>query len=282
MSGPTDTQLQLQQEQIDAYQQAEQLTKEQYANQQAIYGPMISQFQSIYANGPSQEGFSDEEKERLNAQAVEGTAHNYSSAAKAVGEQEAALGGGTNPLPTGAQLQQKEQVAESAAQEESSQESQIEAADYSQGYKEWEAAGQGLQTIAAGANPLGYEGAATGAGSAAGTTADQIAEEDNSWINATIGAVGSAAGMASGAAVGKYCWIAAEIYGGWLDPRTQKILQWLSGPFGDTLAGRIVCALYARYGEWTADMIRKHRIPRRPFQWLCDVALRKAEASLCQ
>lgn len=282
MSGPTDTQLELQQEQINAYKQAETLTQQQYADQKAIYGPMVSQFQSIYAKGPGQEGFTAPEKANLNARAVEGTAENYAAAAKAINEQDAALGGGTNPLPSGAQLQRREQIAESAAQEESRQESQIEEADYAKGYDEWEKAGQGLQTIAAGANPVAYENAATGAGSAAGTTADEIAQEDNEWINATIGAVGSAAGMAGGAAIGKYCWIAAEIYGGWLDPRTEKIRTWLGGPFADTFAGRIICALYERYGEWTADMIRKHRIPRKPFQWLCDMALRKAEASLCR
>lgn len=204
MSGPTDQQTQLGDAQLAAYQQASQLTQQQYAHQQAIFAPMVSQFQSIFAKGPGQKGFSDEETAALNSQAVEGTAENYGNAARAVGETMAARGGGTNPLPTGADSAIQSGIATSAAQEQSRQENQINAANYGQGYNEWENAGRGLETIAAGENPLGYQRNQTGAGEAAGTTASQIASEDNSWINAAIGAVGSAAGMASGAAITKY------------------------------------------------------------------------------
>jgi hypothetical protein len=95
-------------------------------------------------------------------------------------------------------------IATSAAQEESSQESQIQQADYTQGYNEWENAGQGLEAVASGENPLGYESNATSSGSAAGTTASQIASEDDSWINAALGAAGSASGLAGGAAINKW------------------------------------------------------------------------------
>jgi hypothetical protein len=204
MSGPTAQQTELGDAQLAAYQQASDLTKQQYANQQAIYGPMTQQFQSIFAKGPGQKGFTGEEESDLNAQAVEGTAENYGNAARAVGETTAARGGGTNPLPTGADEAVQGNIATSAAQEESRQESQIEAADYSQGHSDWENAGAGLETIAAGDNPLGYESNATSAGTAAGNTAGEIASEDNSWLNATIGAVGGAAGMASGASINKW------------------------------------------------------------------------------
>jgi len=204
MSGPTSQQTQLGDAQLAAYQQASQLTSEQYANQQAIFAPLVSQFQSIYAKGPGQKGFSDEEDAELNAQAEEGTAENYGNAARAVGESEASEGGGTNPLPTGAQSAVQGNIATSAAQEESQQENEINSANYGQGYSEWQNAGAGLESIAAGENPLGYESNETSSGSAAGTTAGQIASEDDSWLNATIGAVGSAAGMAGGASINKW------------------------------------------------------------------------------
>jgi hypothetical protein len=192
-------QTQLGQEQLAAYQTAQQMTAQEYANQQSIYGPMEKQFQSIFALGPNQKGFSTEEENTLDSQAVAGTAQNYSEAARAVGEETAGEGGGTNPLPTGAEEELKGEVATSAAREESQQETQIQEADYQQGYNEWLNAGSGLESIAAGQNPLGYENAATGAGSAAGTTEQQIANEDNSWINAALGAAGTVgAGWASG------------------------------------------------------------------------------------
>jgi hypothetical protein len=206
MSGPTAQQTQLGDAQLAAYTQAATLTQQQYANQQAIFGPMVQQFSSIFAKGPGQKGFSDEEDADLNAQAEEGTAENYGSAARAVGETTAARGGGTNPLPAGADAATQSGIATSAAQEESRQESQIESADYAQGYNEWENAGTGLEAIATGENPLGYESNETSSGSAASTTAATIASEDDSWINAALGAGGALGGAAIGATHGVNAW----------------------------------------------------------------------------
>src|SRR5271154_886341 len=138
MCGPTPQQVELQDEQISAYQQAQQLTQEQYSNYEAIAGPLTQQFQSIFNQGPNQKGFSAEEDATLNAQSVEGTAENYAGAAKAVNESQAAEGGGNNPLPTGAQSELKQELAQSAAGEESKEETGIQEADYAQGYQEWQ------------------------------------------------------------------------------------------------------------------------------------------------
>jgi hypothetical protein len=194
MCGSTQAQGTLQQEQLDAYKQAQEMTAKQYADQQAIYAPMAKQFQSIFALGPSQEGFSTDETNVLNATAVAGTATNYANASKAVGEKLAAEGGGNEVIGSGGAAQLKAETAQSAAGELSREQTQIKEADYEQGYKQWMNAGQGLENIAAGENPLGYEGAATGAGGAAGTTADQIAQQQNSWINAALGAAGAIGG----------------------------------------------------------------------------------------
>jgi hypothetical protein len=199
MCGASSEQMQLQQEQMDAYKQAQDLTAKQYANQQAIFAPMATQFQSILSRGPNQAGFSDEERQDLNASAVEGTAENYEHAARAVNENLAARGGGNMPLTSGADAELKSEVAQSSAAQESNEQSQIKLADYDQGFKEWKDAGAGLETIAAGQNPLGYESAATDSGSAASKTAESISAANNSWINAAIGAVGStASGWAEG------------------------------------------------------------------------------------
>lgn len=199
MSGPTAAQNSLGAAQLQAYQTAQQMTAQEYSDQQAIYGPMAAQFQSIFSAGPGQQGFSPEEQQQLNSQVAEGTAENYGNAARAVGESEAATGNGTNPLPSGASTAVQGNIATSAAQEESAQESQVNAANFSQGHSDWEAAGQGLDAIAAGENPLGYESAETGSGSAAGTTQSQIASEDDSWLNAALGAAGGLAGAGASA-----------------------------------------------------------------------------------
>ncbi len=190
MCGATQQQTQLEQEELSAYQDAQKMTAEEYANQEAIYGPMSKQFQSIFDLGPNQTGFSAAESNTLNAQAVAGTAENYSQAAKAVGEGLAAEGGGSEELPTGGQAQLKAEVASSAANAESQEETGIQEANYQQGRQNWQNAGEGLMSIASGENPLGYENAATGAGSAAASEANQIASENNSWINAALGVAG--------------------------------------------------------------------------------------------
>jgi hypothetical protein len=206
MSGPTEQQTELGDAQLAAYKQANELTQQQYANQQAIFGPMVKQFSSIFAKGPGQKGFSDEETADLNAQAVEGTAENYGNAARAVGETMASRGGGTNPLPAGADSAVQAGIATSAAQEESRQEHQINSANYAQGYDEWEKAGAGLGAIATGEDPLGYESGATSSGSTAEKTASDIASEDDSWINAALGAGGALGAAAIGGTHGTNAW----------------------------------------------------------------------------
>lgn len=197
MCGSTNSQDQIQQEQIQQYEQMQEMTREEYAHQQEIYGPMADKFKSIFDLGPGHKGFSDDQTNDLNATAVEGTAQNYAAASRAVNENIAGQGGGEY-MPSGADNQMRSQVAQSAAQEQSREEGQIKQADYGQGYQEWQQAGEGLLAIAAGDNPLGYANATTGSGAAAATTADQIAQEQNSWINAAIGAAGAVGGGFAG------------------------------------------------------------------------------------
>lgn len=197
MCGVPAGQQQLGDEELQAYQEAQQLTQEQYGNQQAILAPMAKQFQSIFDMGPNQEGFSAPEEQTLNSQVLEGTAENYKQASAAVREGEAAEGGGTNPLPSGAQEAERESVAESAAQEESRELNQVEQSGFQQGYNEFETAAEGLGSVASAESPLGYEANATSSGNAAASTESEIANEQNSWVNAAIGAAGAVASAAA-------------------------------------------------------------------------------------
>lgn len=193
MCGSTGAQDTIQQEQINEYQKMQQMTADMYSKQQAIYAPMEASFKSIFDKGPGQEGFSDAQKNDLNASVVEGTAENSAAAERAVNEQIAAEGG-DSVLPSGGDIQLQGEARQGLANEQSREETQVKEADYNQGYEEWQQAGSGLMAIAAGDNPLGYANATTGSGTAASNTADQIAQEQNSWINAAIGAAGEAAG----------------------------------------------------------------------------------------
>jgi hypothetical protein len=74
----------------------------------------------------------------------------------------------------------------------------------------------------------------------------------------------------------KICWIAAELYGGWSDPRTILVRTWLQTDFSQRRFGRMLVAIYIRFGERTAGLIRKHPPLRRVFMPVFSVALRKA------
>jgi hypothetical protein len=198
MSGPSATQIQLQQEQADFYAQGIQESNTAFSEDQDLLKQMEAVYEPILAKGPNQNAFAGAEETALNAQATESTATNYSQAARAVGEQEAAQGGGNNPLPSGGAEQLKEEVATSAAGLQSQEEQQVLEAGYSAGEQEFEQAGNALSVASGQLNPTAYEGVATRAGSAAETTANQINQEENSWVAPVLGAVGSIGGGLAG------------------------------------------------------------------------------------
>jgi len=198
MSGPSSTQIQLQGEEAQFYQEGMQESQTAFAEDQGLLKQMEAVYSPILAKGPNTNAFAGEEQTALDAQAIEGTARSYTQASRAVGEQEAAEGGGDNPLPGGAGEQAKEQVANTAAGVESAEEEQVLAAGYSAGEHEFEEAGSALSTASGQLSPTSYESAATGAGSAAETTANQINQEENSWVAPVLGAVGAVGGAVVG------------------------------------------------------------------------------------
>src|SRR5271166_1661452 len=191
MSGPSSSQIQLGQEQQQFFQEGMQEAATNYGEQQDLLAQMEAVYNPILAKGPNAPGFSPAEQAALDAQAEQGTAANYTQAAKAVGENIAAEGGGSNPLPSGAEAEAKGEVATAAAGQESAEEQQILQANYATGEKEFENAGEELATASGQLNPAGYESAATTAGQAAETTANQINQEKNSWMAPVLGALGS-------------------------------------------------------------------------------------------
>jgi hypothetical protein len=189
--GPSAAQTNISNEQQEFFSTLTSEATQTYGEDQGILSQLTSAYEPILARGPNQQGFSTSEVQDLNAQAVEGTAENYSAAAKATNENLASEGGGNNPLPTGAQTQLKSEVAQSAAQEESREESQIQGANYAQGNAEFNQASNALLGTSGQINPLGYAGSATGAGNAAANEANSIEQEENSWLTPVLGAVGA-------------------------------------------------------------------------------------------
>ncbi len=147
-----------------------------------------------------------------------------------------------------------------------------------------EAGLKGLQDI------VGMQGAVTGQqGQLANQQGDlanqQMSEEEKAANTPTTGEVieqglNSAAdntlAIAGKAGVAAMCWIAAELWGGWADPRTVQVRRWLDTSFRARWYGPPVLTAYERWGEQVATVIGKRRLLRRLFQWLFDKALRQA------
>lgn len=194
-----------QQNQVEASQQ--QFMNQMMAQSQQVFGQssqvfnqLVSTFSPIVAAGPSQQGFSPQELSNLNSQAITQTGQSYKNAKEAVGEAQAANGGGNTALPSGAQIGEDTQLASSAANQTAGELSQITQADYTQGNQNYNNAVAGLESAPGVFNAsTGLDNATTNSSSAAGNTASQIAQESNSWISSVTGALGGIAGsVASG------------------------------------------------------------------------------------
>jgi hypothetical protein len=72
------------------------------------------------------------------------------------------------------------------------------------------------------------------------------------------------------------CWVAAEAFGGWYDPRTVKVRQWVFGPLAETWLGGKIARFYLRYGERAAALMRKSPAVRWVLTKVCEYALAKA------
>lgn len=93
-------------------------------------------------------------------------------------------------------------------------------------------------------------------------------------LGTILGTAGTLAGAAATAYAGggKPCWVAAEIFGGWHEPRTMLVREWLMKNF----SGHWLMKLYIRFGERLALEVRRHRSARWIFTRVFNALLRQA------
>lgn len=240
---------------------ASNLSNQLTANAASVYGGLEPQLQAEAA-APS--GYTPTQKAAMNTAAqqsagggnagAEGQARLYAARTNNAGGAKAAIGAATRG--SGANLSNAAVGTE------------VQNANLQQ--KQRQAGLSGLSNLNQTETSAG-EGALGLSDQALGVAND--AYNNNPWIK-TLQTAMQSAGQGAGMAVG--CWIAAELYGGWDDPRTIAVRKWIFTDFAKSRLGRIVCALYLKCGERTAELIRKHPMIRKPFLALFDRALRKA------
>lgn len=256
MCGSTPQQTEVSDEENQFYKTLTDQYSTVFGQSQAITGALTSAFMPILQAGPSQTGFSPSEENALRTQNLESVGTNYAQAQKATAQILAARGGGNTLLPSSVDANILAGNTNAAAAQRSQGDLGITQANYQQGYQNWQSAAGILGSTAGLVDPSKFGGMTTTAGGAAMTGATDVANASNSPWNAAFGALGAGAGLAAG----KICWIAAEVYGGWHDPRTDLVRRWLIENF----TGHWMLNLYIRYGERTAAMMRKYR----PVKWI--------------
>ncbi len=105
-------------------------------------------------------------------------------------------------------------------------------------------------------------------------TSNQASAADVSFADTLPGDLTAAIGSAGavGSAAIKACWVAARIYGGWYEPRTVLVREWLTTEFTNSAFGRFIVRLYIKHVERAS----KNQTIVALLKPLFDLALRKA------
>ena len=259
--GATSAQDQLSQEEANYYQVATSQATQQFAQQQAIQNTLQAAANPIIAKGPSQQGYSAGQMAELNASVIQGTGQQYANAAKSVREAQAAQGGGTQFLPSGVNSQINADLAASAANQASSGLTSNIQNSYAAGALQYVNAENSLMGVGGLTNASAFSNSATNAAGAANTEANAVQTADQEATNNIMGLATGAMGATGALLMGK-CWVAAELYGGWEDPRTIALRRYIFGEYSKSFRGKIFASLYLKFGERVAKHIKTHPISR--------------------
>jgi hypothetical protein len=277
MCGPTQQQKDVTDEQQQFYKKLTDEYSTIFGQNQAITGALTGMFTPILQAGPGQPGLAAGLETALRTQNTENVATDYAQAQKATAQILAARGGGDTLLPSSVNANILAQNANAAAATRAQGEMGITQANYAQGYQNWNTAANVLGSTAGLLNPTGYAGQATGAGTAASTSAQAVAASQFAPWGAAMGALGAVGGAAVGKLPPMGCWIAAELFGGWYEPRTVLVRNWLWNDFNRLWIGRKLLGIYLKYGARIAEAIRVYPSLRILFSPLFNLALRQAK-----
>lgn len=172
--------------------------KTQYGAQSAIFQQLTSHFTDMLKN-PT--GFSTAALSSLRSGVIGQTATQFDQARKQVAATQAARGDFGSDVKSGVNAQIQGQISAGQASTTASGLDQVEQANEEQKIKNERVAEGGLEAVAAGENPTGFAGAATGAATATGELGSQYFGTDQSGFGDVLGksfAQGLGGGMGGG------------------------------------------------------------------------------------
>jgi hypothetical protein len=192
-----------------------------------IFNSLNAAFSPIVAAGPSQQGFSAQEASNLNSEAITQTGTEYKNEKEALGNAQAAQGGGNVALPSGTTTAADEALAANAGNQTASELSQITQANYAQGNANYNAAVAGEEALPGVYNAATSAGsAATGSSANAGNQQNQVSQANNSWMSLVGGALGGVTGALTGG-------LTSSLMGGSQGPTDTNSQSQLQTTFGN-------------------------------------------------
>lgn len=185
--------------QESAYATATKQAAAEFGDASTVFNDLKSSFEPTVAAGPNQQGWSAAEASAINANSINTTGAQYRNAATTVKELNAASGGGSVALPSGANIGTELALAEAGANQTSSELNSNLIQNYAQGNQNYQFATKGLEA-APGVFSTGNQAtdAATGAGSASSKTQNDITQANNSWMQLASAAIGGVSGVMTG------------------------------------------------------------------------------------
>lgn len=222
--------------------------QQQFAKQSQIFDFLKGKLQPMIDN-PT--GYSPEALAAMRTSATDTLSQNYQNAQRALQSEQFARGGRDLPSGVNAQLDAALQYAEASDKAGAQNTITLQNENLKQS-NFWNAmnALNGQEAIA---NPLGYAGAATSGSNAVANLSQAYTASQQSGLMGMLGGLagGALSGAGSAGGFGKLfgCWLAAAHFGGWHDPRTHVVRQWLWTRFCEHWYGRALMALYMRFGE---------------------------------
>lgn len=199
MCGATSAQKAQQTTTASAYNTAVSNAQSVFGASSTAFKDLMSTFAPTVAAGPSQNGFSGQTLSNLNSSAITQVGQEAKNEKAALGNSEAATGGGTSDLPSGGTIGANLSLAENAGNQTASELSGIQQADVAQGNANYKTAVAGLEGAPGVFNAASSAtGAATGSGDLAGTAANSVAQANQSGWQLAAGALGGVAGAALG------------------------------------------------------------------------------------
>jgi hypothetical protein len=202
MCGATGAQNQQAAATTTAYNTSVSQASQIFGQSSTAFNDLVNSYKPTIAAGPSQQGYSQGELSNLDSQAITQNGVEAKNVKEAVGNAESSqvgAGGGGPVGPGGATVGANLSIAENAANQTSTQLSNITQAGYEQGTKNYDTAVAG-ETQATGVfNPAtSATSASTGAGESASSQINANAQAAQSGWQLAASALGSVAGAALG------------------------------------------------------------------------------------